>query len=201
MNLEITAEHWFKQGGLVMYILSIFSIVVIAITLEKVFFLAKIGKKLDELKKAVNDNNFDERDELNSDPLYALYRSLSEIKANSKSVKEGLRLLDRAVQRFETRLNRGIGWLATIGNTAPFVGLLGTVLGIIRSFSALSKADPAGYGELSSGIAEALIATASGLIVAVPAVILYNFLVRRIVNTMVNVRLDAEDFLENIMNN
>lgn len=199
MNLEITADQWFSQGGAVMYILLIFSIAVIAITLEKVFFLAKIGKKFDELKKAVKENNIDETDGLETDPLHALYRSLAEIIASSKSIKDSLRLLDRAIQRFESRLNRGIGWLATIGNTAPFVGLLGTVMGIIRSFSALSKADPAGYGELSSGIAEALIATASGLFVAVPAVILYNFLVRRIVKVMLNIRLDAEDFLEQII--
>ena len=184
-----------------MYILLIFSIAVIAITLEKSFFLSKIGKKLDELKKAVSGNKFDEIDGLDTDPLHSLYRSLSEIKTNAKTIKDALRHLDRAIQRFESRLHRGIGWLATIGNTAPFVGLLGTVMGIIRSFSALSNADPAGYGALSSGIAEALIATASGLFVAVPAVILYNFLVRRIVNVMTNVRLDAEDFLEKLMDN
>ncbi len=200
MNFDLGTEHWFQQGGFAMYILTIFSIVVIAITLEKVFFLSKVGKKLNELKQAVKDRDKDKLTECADDPLYALYSRLAEITQTTRTVDDALRMLDRSIKRFENRLSRGVGWLATIGNTAPFVGLFGTVLGIIRAFRALSDADPAAYGGLSSGIAEALIATASGLIVAVPAVILFNFLVRRISNIMIHVRLDAEDFLENLIN-
>lgn len=199
MNFDLGTEHWFQQGGFVMYILSIFSIVVIAITLEKVFFLSKIGRKIDELKQAVKDSDKDKLAGCIDDPLFALYYRLAEITQTTNKIEDSLRMLDRAIKRFENRLARGVGWLATIGNTAPFVGLFGTVIGIIRAFKALSDADPAAYGGVSSGIAEALIATASGLIVAVPAVILFNFLIRRISNVMVHVRLDAEDFMETLM--
>ena len=199
MNVDMTAQHWFHQGGFVMYILVVLSIVVIAITLEKFSYLRKMGLHIDKLREAVKTDNPDMFQSLKSDPLCELYRRLHEIKKIGKPVADSLRLLDRAVRRLENRTSLGIGWLATIGNTAPFVGLFGTVIGIIRAFRALSDADPAAYGNVSAGIAEALVATASGLVVAVPSVMLFNYLLRRINSLLVNVKLDAEDFLEELL--
>jgi len=199
MAPDIETTNWFHQGGFVMYLLSILSIVVVAIALEKAFYLAKVGKKIERLKDAVKKGNESEFESLKSDPLTPLYARISDIKSGTKSVDEAFRRLSRGIDRLESRFGMGIGWLATIGNTAPFVGLFGTVLGIIGAFHSLSQADPASYGNVSKGIAEALVATASGLVVAVPSVMLYNYFVRRILSIMVNVRTDAEDFLEEIM--
>ena len=79
-----------------------------------------------------------------------------------------------------SRLERYLGSLATLGNVSPFIGLFGTVLGIIRAFEAISKTGSSGLGTVSAGIAEALVATAAGLFVAIPAVIAYNYFVGRV---------------------
>ena len=82
--------------------------------------------------------------------------------------------------RFEIlNLEKNLGILATIGSVAPFIGLFGTVLGIINAFHALSSVSAGGPGIVSKGIAEALVTTAGGLFVAVPAVIFYNYFVRK----------------------
>jgi biopolymer transport protein ExbB len=77
-------------------------------------------------------------------------------------------------------LKRGISSLATIGSTAPFVGLLGTVIGIINAFRGIATEKSAGLGAVSAGISEALLTTAVGLFVAIPAVWMYNFFTARL---------------------
>ncbi len=81
--------------------------------------------------------------------------------------------------RAESRISRiGMGALATIGSTSPFVGLFGTVWGIMNSFIGISKAQTTNLAVVAPGIAEALLATAIGLIAAIPAVIFYNHFAR-----------------------
>jgi len=77
-------------------------------------------------------------------------------------------------------LERNLGVLGTMGNTAPLIGLLGTVWGIMRAFHDMARTGSAGPSVVASGVAEALFTTAAGLLVAVPAVMLYNHFVRRI---------------------
>lgn len=78
------------------------------------------------------------------------------------------------------RLERGLTALATLGNISPFVGLFGTVIGVMRAFEAISQAGSGGIGTVSAGIAEALVATAAGLFVAIPAVTAYNHFVSKV---------------------
>jgi len=80
------------------------------------------------------------------------------------------------IERLEERLTS----LATLGNISPFVGLFGTVIGIMRSFEAISRSGSGGLASVSAGIAEALVATAAGLFVAIPAVVAYNHFVSRV---------------------
>ena len=77
-------------------------------------------------------------------------------------------------------LKKGVAALATIGATAPFVGLLGTVVGIITAFQGIAATGSGGLGAVSAGISEALVETALGLVVAIPAVWFYNYLTGRI---------------------
>jgi biopolymer transport protein TolQ len=84
------------------------------------------------------------------------------------------RVLERQAQRELHELKRGIGVLATVASTAPFVGLLGTVLGIVNSFQMMASTGSGGLSAVSSGIAEALATTALGLVVALPAIGAYN---------------------------
>lgn len=85
------------------------------------------------------------------------------------------RALDRAMARTSAEMRKGLGGLATIGSTAPFIGLFGTVVGIIHSFQGIAASGSGGVAAVSGGIAEALIATAFGLLVAVPAVMAFNY--------------------------
>jgi biopolymer transport protein ExbB/biopolymer transport protein TolQ len=84
------------------------------------------------------------------------------------------RVLERQAQREVHNMKRGIGVLANVASTAPFVGLLGTVLGIVNSFEMMAETGSGGLSTVSSGIAEALATTALGLLVAIPAVGAYN---------------------------
>ena len=90
--------------------------------------------------------------------------------------------LERVQAALAQRIARGTGVLATIGATAPFVGLFGTVWGIMNSFIGISEAHTTNLAVVAPGIAEALLATALGLIAAIPAVVIYNHLVRMITN-------------------
>jgi len=91
---------------------------------------------------------------------------------------------ERAIEREQillaADLKKGLGVLATIGATAPFVGLLGTVIGIVNSFTGIAATGGGGLEAVSAGIAEALIATAIGLLAAIPAVWLYNYFTGRL---------------------
>ena len=86
------------------------------------------------------------------------------------------RELVRRLEVFSAEARRGMGMLASIGSTAPFIGLFGTVIGIITAFQGIAAAGGGGLGAVSGGIAEALIVTAVGLVVAIASVLFYNYL-------------------------
>jgi biopolymer transport protein ExbB/biopolymer transport protein TolQ len=86
------------------------------------------------------------------------------------------RSIQRATALTTSDLKKGVNTLATIGSTAPFVGLLGTVVGVINAFVGIASSGSGGIGAVSAGIAEALVETALGLFVAIPAVWFYNYL-------------------------
>src|ERR1019366_3930006 len=93
-------------------------------------------------------------------------------------------------------LMRYITGLGTIGSVAPFVGLLGTVVGIIHAFKAIAENAGGGPGVVANGIAEALITTALGLFVAIPAVVAYNLLSRKIERISEDMELCAQEILD-----
>lgn len=99
--------------------------------------------------------------------------------ASSNTMEAAHRAIQRATAIGMMDLRRNLSGLATVGATAPFVGLLGTVLGIITAFRGMALTGSGGIGAVSAGIAEALIATAFGLFVAIPAVWAFNYLTNR----------------------
>jgi biopolymer transport protein ExbB len=106
---------------------------------------------------------------------------LSDVTADKEGLKERIASrLERIEAAFSRRISRGTGVLATIGATAPFVGLFGTVWGIMNSFIGISKSHTTNLAVVAPGIAEALLATALGLAAAIPAVVIYNLFARRI---------------------
>jgi len=90
------------------------------------------------------------------------------------------RALDRAEAIVRAELKRGVSGLATIGSTAPFVGLFGTVVGIINAFKGISNEKSTGLAAVAGGISEALVTTALGLLVAIPAVMVFNYFTSKI---------------------
>ncbi len=127
----------------------------------------------------------------------------------AKVVKAGLvlngrneRLISQAMEReivVETiKLERFISVSATIGSTAIYIGLLGTVLGIMRAFHDISLNGVGGINVIIGGISESLVATAAGLIVALPALISYNFFVRRIDHFVADMELSSSELVDMI---
>jgi biopolymer transport protein ExbB len=92
-----------------------------------------------------------------------------------EEIEASKRALERSEAIVHAELKRGVSGLATIGSTAPFVGLFGTVVGIINAFRGISNEKSTGLGAVAGGISEALVTTAIGLFVAIPAVWMFNF--------------------------
>ncbi|HEY8208152.1 MAG TPA: MotA/TolQ/ExbB proton channel family protein [Myxococcaceae bacterium] len=112
------------------------------------------------------------------------------------AVESVARALERQAQREVQSLKRGLGLLATVGSTAPFVGLLGTVMGIITAFQSMAASGSGGLGTVSNGIAEALVTTAFGLLVAIPAVMAYNYLQGWVDARAVDIAESSNEFLD-----
>jgi biopolymer transport protein ExbB len=97
-----------------------------------------------------------------------------------ETIEASKRALERTEAIVHAELKRGLGGLATIGSTAPFVGLFGTVFGILNAFRGISEQKATGLGAVAGGISEALVTTAIGLFVAIPAVMMFNYLTGRV---------------------
>src|SRR5512146_1850787 len=97
-----------------------------------------------------------------------------------EEIEASKRALERAEAIVHAELKRGVSGLATIGSTAPFVGLFGTVVGIINAFQGISNEKSTGLGAVAGGISEALVTTAIGLFVAIPAVWMFNIFTSKI---------------------
>jgi biopolymer transport protein ExbB/TolQ len=109
------------------------------------------------------------------------------------------RAVERASMMTTADLKKGLGGLATIATTAPFIGLLGTVIGIINAFRGMAASGAGGLGSVSAGIAEALVTTALGLFVAIPAVWLYNLFLNKIERFQVEMSNSSSELIDYFM--
>lgn len=120
------------------------------------------------------------------DYVRAGLKAFSDHRAKGGSATEAVELARRALARkgdmISRDLNKGLNVLASTGSTAPFVGLLGTVLGIIGAFRMISATGSGGIGAIGSALGEALVVTGYGLVVAIPTVLVFNYLTGRIAN-------------------
>ncbi len=111
-------------------------------------------------------------------------------------IEAARRAIERTSLITTADFKRGTGGLATIGATAPFIGLFGTVVGIINAFRGMALTGSGGIGAVSAGIAEALVTTALGLFVAIPAVWLYNFFMQKVERFQVEMSNSASELLD-----
>jgi biopolymer transport protein ExbB len=107
---------------------------------------------------------------------------------------------ERQKEKIGVELRRGLNILATVGSIAPFVGLLGTVIGIIAAFQGIGAAGAGGIAAVSTGIAEALVETAFGLMVAIPAVVLFNYLNARVTGMEIALGRSLGELLDEMEN-
>ncbi|MCE6952574.1 tonB-system energizer ExbB [Cereibacter sphaeroides] len=186
------AAHWVVQA--VMILLAAASFLTWTVLLFKAVELAlarrRLGRSAGAIRQAATLDEAAGQLAGRSDPAAFMARAaLEEMRrsdaaldgAGTSGLKERVRsILERVEAQGSERLRRGIGLLATIGSTAPFVGLFGTVWGIMNAFIGISQSQTTNLAVVAPGIAEALLATAMGLVAAIPAVVIYNHFVRSI---------------------
>jgi len=114
-------------------------------------------------------------------------------------VEAASRAVERSTLLTTSDFKRGIGGLATIATTAPFIGLFGTVIGIINAFRGMAMSGSGGIGAVSAGIAEALVTTALGLFVAIPAAWMFNYFTNRIERLQVEMSNSASELIDFFM--
>ena len=119
--------------------------------------------------------------------------------AGHDTVAAAERAIERSAMMTTADLKKGLGGLATIATTAPFIGLLGTVIGIINAFRGMAASGAGGLGSVSAGIAEALVTTALGLFVAIPAVWLYNLFLNKIERFQVEMSNSSSELIDYFM--
>ena len=182
---------------IIIMVLILFSVLVLGISLERYFFLRPIYRKSiqirNKLKTVFQSGSLNEIENLAEDRSHPIGRAMAYVMVHIRNNgSSGLAELFKAVYLQEKpTLEGSISILATVGANAPFVGLLGTVFGIMRSFRDLGSMQEAGQQAVMAGISVALLATAMGLAVAIPSVILYNYFrrrVNRILDTLENIR-------------
>lgn len=182
------------RGGLIMYAILGLSIIAVAIVVERLLYLQKIkgdeGPLLARLKSTLEKSHFDEAlsiCEANPTPFANLMKVAIEHRHYSEeSIKDAI--TDAANMEIP-RLERYLSFLGTIAHIAPLLGLLGTVTGNIRAFGVLGEFEAAGGNPalLAQGISEALLTTAAGLVVAIPSIIFYNYLVSRVNHMIIRI--------------
>jgi len=199
MFQDLSVLALLQKGGITVVVLALLSVLSIAIMLERAWafrrFASALGESFSSLRQAMKDGGLAAVSAVcraRQSPLSeVLLSGLSRSGASKEEVNEAMELAGR---RELMKLERRLGVLGTIGSTAPFIGLFGTVLGIIRAFSDLAIAEGASPAAVADGIAEALIATAAGLFVAVPAVVAYNYFVRSASRHALELEASASEF-------
>ncbi|MGX6960434.1 MAG: protein TolQ [Rickettsia endosymbiont of Pentastiridius leporinus] len=197
-------------GKSVMLILLIASIWSWAIILDKIFKLMQVQRRMKAFESifwsgGVLDQLYESVKRSVNNPLALIFVSaMDECKSvSTKGLSDALKnnhkerinnAMYLAQNREIEKLEKNLSFLATVGSSSPFIGLFGTVWGIMHSFQSIATSKNTSLAVVAPGIAEALLATAIGLFAAIPAVIFYNYLISRI--TLINNKL--EDFISEL---
>ncbi len=174
----------------VLWILVILSVLSIGMILERFFALRKVGNQSAQIRArirmALQSNSVEDVETIAKDIESLEGRAASyALKHMKDSGSKGLEEVFNTFSLTERpELERFLSFLATVGSNAPYIGLLGTVLGIMKAFNDLAQAPEAGQQTVMAGISLALVATAAGLFVAIPAVISYNYYSKKVRGVM-----------------
>jgi biopolymer transport protein ExbB len=219
MHLSLI-ELWGQMAGFargIVYVLAIMSIWTLSISIKKWWEMR--GAQNETRKFAPEFSQFLEEDNLieaanlsqrykKSHVARVLAGALSETRAlvqdgsvTIADINSAERAIEREMLMTITDLKRGLGVLATSGATAPFVGLLGTTMGIINAFTGMAVSGSGGLSAISGGISEALITTALGLLVAIPAVWLFNYFQTKVDNLTAEMTYTSKEMIDYLIKN
>lgn len=197
----MNAMELFHQGGFIMYPLFIFSVLVWTVAVHKFFYLKSFSKVSTEVgaevQNAISSNRIaDIKNIIKSAPAEITRPHEVLLEEIYTSKEEAQDKLSRRLAETNSSLKKNLWILGTISSSAPFVGLFGTVMGIMSSFKAIGSTGKSGFSVVAAGISESLIATAAGIIVAVIAVLFYNYFQTRVNQIAQEFRHKLEDAAE-----
>jgi biopolymer transport protein ExbB len=192
----------FQIGGFTMYVLAFCSFLSATVFLERMFYYRGLSrtKRLEfmaKIRRVLKSGDLENAAQI-CEGTQAPFSNVvySGLELHGRSREEISNAMEREVTMETTELERYTSIVATIGNTAVYIGLFGTVLGIIRAFHDISVAGAGGMAIVIGGVAEALVCTATGLFVAIPAVIVFNYFTRRVERFVTDMELCASEFID-----
>jgi biopolymer transport protein ExbB len=214
MNLSLMGL-WTQMGAFakgIVIVLAIMSIWSLTIMIQKWWTIrraqAETKRFAPEFSQFLEEDNLTEAIKLaegykRSHVARVLGNALSEVKplimdgsVTVADINSAERAVEREMLMTIVDLKRGLGVLATVGATAPFVGLLGTTMGIVNAFTGMAASGSGGLSAISAGIAEALITTAFGLMVAIPAVWMFNYFSTKIDNLTAEMTYTSKEMID-----
>ena len=200
-----------KTGGIAMWLIVACSVAAVAVAVERLLALWRFGDRARGLADAVTRALFrgDVEDgrvqcERSDSPAAEVFLAAlvagapggARPGAAAPSGEKVAAAVERQRQQVNLKLRQNLWMLGTIGATAPFIGLFGTVVGIMRAFHQMAATGQGGFSVVAAGISEALVTTAGGIAVAIEAVVIYNFLNTHVQKLAVQLKLLTEEYLE-----
>jgi biopolymer transport protein ExbB len=188
-------------GGFTMYILILCSVVSIAVIIERLWYFKRRSainrlQLIEQIRKDSSRTLMSAIDFCRNTDTPSSKVALAGLSLNGHDEKVISNAMEREITIETVKLERFTSIVGTIGGTAVYIGLFGTVIGIIRAFHDISRTASGGMDVVTAGISEALVCTAAGLLVAIPAVVSYNYFVRKIDNFVLDMELTASELLD-----
>lgn len=188
-----------KTGGVAVYILGFLSVISLTVIIDRILAFRKFKDTVAESYNVIKSDGLSvitSNDTSDSFPSALINICAAGHGKRNEGEDSVIRAMEVTLRSEVESLQSYLGVLGTIGSTAPFIGLFGTVLGIIRAFQSLAVDSPQGVFAVADGISEALVATAAGLFVAIPAVMAYNYFMRRSKGLSLDLERMAIEFIE-----
>jgi len=198
----MTLQQLIGAGGVTLIVLALCSIISLAVILERYLYYtrrSRVKRKnfmltiKDELKKGAVEDALKKCKKANTPFSDVAQAGISFYGRNEKEISNNM---ERAVVIETNLLEKHTTIVGTIGSTAVYIGLFGTVLGIIKAFNDISASGTGGINVVTAGISESLVCTAAGLCVAVPAVMAYNYFIKKIDNFITDMELCASEMMD-----
>jgi biopolymer transport protein ExbB len=208
--LDTSLTSILKSGSVSMWIIALCSVLALAVALERAIalfgFAAKARSVADAVTRALYRGDLEDgraQCERSRSPAADVFLAAL-VAASPRPGQRGARAaperiaaaVERERQQANLRLRRNLWVLGTVGATAPFIGLFGTVVGIMHAFRQMALTGQGGFAVVAAGISEALVTTAGGIAVAIEAVVIYNFLNVHVQKLALQLKLLTEEFVE-----